>query len=254
MSEMALVGLSQPQAFDTEQFGRPVVRLLADIAADGGALAGRLAHEIDNWRRQGVWLASVRLPEARAEACEAELAAAGFRRIETLVSFERPTAAPPPADHPVAHPVALAARQDWPETIEIARTAFRYDRYHADPLVPKAGADRLKAAWVANSLAGRADAVLLAKRDGRVAGFVTLMATAEAAAIDLIATAPWAQGRGIGRALVAAALARYAEQRPLMRGATQADNLASQRLYRGAGFVETARQATYHRINTELPA
>ncbi|MBM3492285.1 MAG: GNAT family N-acetyltransferase [Alphaproteobacteria bacterium] len=244
MSEALLASFTQPQAFDSEQLGRPVVRLAPAIAEH----PERLRQETAAWRRGGVWLASLRLLAERAAGCEDVLAEHGFRRIETLVTFERSTAAPPPA----VYPVERATREDGHEAIAIARSAFRYDRYHADPLVPNAAADRLKGAWVANSLAGRAEAVLVARWDGRVAGFVTLMQTAEAGVIDLVATAPAAQGRGIGRALVAASLAFVAGRRPRLRVATQADNVASQRLYRGCGFAEVARQATYHWVNPEL--
>jgi ribosomal protein S18 acetylase RimI-like enzyme len=247
MNEIALADFCEPQAFDTEHLGRSVLRLAPTIADAPERLAAQLRQETARWRRGGVWLVSLRLSEARAGTCEAALTEAGFRRIETLVTFERATGSQPPS----AILVRPAQSADWLQAIELARGAFRYDRYHADPLVPDEAADRLKAAWVANALAGRAEAVLLAHWQGRVAGFATLLATAEAGIIDLIATAPWAQRMGIGRALVAAALAHYAGRRPVLRVSTQADNLASQRLYCGSGFAEVARQATYHWVNLE---
>ena len=124
--------------------------------------------------------------------------------------------------------VSVAQPMDHDACLEIARTAFSMDRFHADERVPKAGADRLKETWVRNSLGGRADTVLVAHdENSNAAGFVTCLVNSDTAVIDLIAVAPGRQGQGIGTRLVQGAFAHYAGQRSRMRVGTQEKNVAS---------------------------
>lgn len=197
-----------------------------------------------NWLSSGVWLVSARIATDDTVA-DGELRQAGFRPIETLITLQReifPDARLPSGVRP-------AGAGDWSGCLDIARTAFSYDRFHADVRVPKAAADRLKAVWVENSLKGRADAVLVVLDRGQVAGFVTCLVNGDAAVIDLIAVAPGCQGRGLGRNLVQGALAFYAGRKALMRVGTQAANTHSLGLYEGQGFKPISRQATYHWVN-----
>ena len=115
-------------------------------------------------------------------------------------------------------------------------------------------ADRLKETWVRNSAAGRADAMLVAREDGRVVGFNACMRSGEAAVIDLIGVAPEAQGRGHGRALVEGALAHYAAAGAgEMTVGTQSKNVASLALYQACGFRVRSSQFTLHAHLGETP-
>ena len=174
------------------------------------------------------------------------LTSAGFEKVETLVTFERLL------DNDVsdAHGTTLGGAEAASQSVEIARTAFRDDRFHRDTRVPKDGADELKARWVANSFAGRADAIVVRHENERVVGFCACLYREPHAVIDLIATAPDAQGRGHGRALVAGALAHYTGQAQAMRVGTQLDNHRSRKLYVESGFVEVSRADTFHWVAT----
>lgn len=222
-------------------FGVPVGRLVPAPPAGAGGLGVAL----DDLARRGFWLVSCRVAEDDGAAIGA-LEAAGFRRVETLVTLRRNLAeadrTPPPGVRP-------ASASDREAVAEIAARAFRFDRFHADPRVPRPLADRLKAEWAANGLGGRADLALVAEEAGRVAGFNLLLADGVEAVIDLIAVAEPFRGRGVGRRLVAAGFAHYAGRSRAMRVGTQADNLPSIRLYEGLGFRPRLRRATLHWID-----
>lgn len=220
--------------FDGEILGRPVWALAdADAAADAVVAA----------RAGAVGLIVYRGAPAEAE----HLVAAGFRLVETLVTYECPL---PPVEVSADLPpdIRLASDADADAVAAIARQAFRYDRWHADPAIPDARADAFKAAWARNAVLGRAVAVLIALGgDGRPAGFSALMAQGTMLAVDLIAVAPGQQGRGLGRALMAGAMAYgVGHKYGRLRVGTQAENAASIRLYEALGMMESARACTWH--------
>lgn len=222
-----------PQQFDSGILGGPVFRL----AAGADARAALASPEFATAR-----LVIARIPaDAAAEA--AQLEAAGFQAIERLLTFERALTATPP-DWP--EDVRPATPADHAACAAIGRTAFRFDRYHADRRLDPAIGDGIKEAWVLNDLAGRADACLVAVAGGMVVGFNLCLVSGEVATIDLIAVASSHQGRGIGRRLTEAGARHYAGRARLYRAGTQADNAASVTLYRRLGFRVIAEAVTYH--------
>src|SRR5262245_57318810 len=110
----------------------------------------------------------------------------------------------------VMRTIVPAGAADRDACVAIALAALRQDRYHADSQIDHRIADAIKAAWVANNLAGRAEVSLVARSaGGEVLGFNQLVKTAGEAVIDLIAVAPAAQHQGYGTALVGAGLRAY---------------------------------------------
>jgi ribosomal protein S18 acetylase RimI-like enzyme len=175
-------------------------------------------------------------------ACEdvaraSELASAGLRIVNTGITLGREggdVAAPAGVEVRVGEP----GRDD--DAAKIARSAFRFDRFHLDPDVPAAVADRIKHDWVVNALAGnRGDHVLVAMREDEVVGFLAVVVEGERSIIDLMAVHPDHRGRGAGRALVARFLAG-AERAEV---GTQAANVRATRFYEALGF--RAVRATY---------
>ncbi|MFC1673822.1 GNAT family N-acetyltransferase [Pseudomonadota bacterium] len=229
-----------PLEFESGVFGAPVGRV---VPANDGA---ELAQLKSAWLETSQWLVSARIA-VEDQAAEADLRGAGFTAIESLVTLHRALA----GATPTPDGVRLVREADVESCLDIARTAFVHDRFHADPRVPDRSADLLKEVWVRNSLEGRADAVLVAQVEGAVAGFVTCMVTDAAAAIDLIAVAPGHQGQGIGKRLVRGALAHYAGDKALMRVGTQDTNDRSLALYESQDFTRAYAQMTFHWINEE---
>ncbi len=232
----------QPLAFETGIYGRPVAWMQVAGDVEPGELDALLELEKQAWRANGQLLVGCRLAGKAEQAVGRILEKHGFRRIESLVTFER-ALDPAEASGPS---LPEAVPEDHQACIEIGGNAFAYDRFHADARLPGDGADRLKSEWVANSLKGRADAVLVARTETGVAGFIAMRRIDDAAVIDLVAVASHARGRGLGKTLVCAALTRYAGRCARMRVGTQRANNASVLLYRGCGFAEVAQAGTWH--------
>lgn len=219
------------RAFDSDMLGRPVWYL---DDPDKAAEAARAARDAD------VGLLFHRGPASLGEA----LLEAGFRHVETLVTLEMDI---PSVSSPHGSDCRKATVDDAGSVEAVARASFRSDRWHTDPAIPDDKADDFKGTWARNDVAGRADATLVTLTpDGSISGFVALLARGEALIIDLIAVAPTHQGRGLGRALVAAALAYGAGRYRRMNVGTQAANTASIRLYTAMGFAEASRAETWH--------
>ena len=231
----------QIQPFETGVLGVPVGRLrLADAA---GRLPAGLGRLISVWRRDGVWLVSCRVDKGAPAI--GGLEKNGFKAIETLVTLRRDL-----SDKPAAQ-VDDATPADHDAIVAIARRAFTMDRLHRDGRVPADAADAVREQWIRNDLEGRADASLIVRDGSAVAGFILCLLDGGEAVIDLIAVDVARQKKGIGRALVAGAVAHYAGRARAMRVGTQADNEASLKMYRAVGFAEATRQVTLHWINPE---
>lgn len=236
----------QFQGFESAELGLTTARIDAIQALqpdeDAPVLADLAARTVSDMKDEGVALAACRLPEARIGAVNA-LESAGFGMIECLLTLARPLAGAP--EMPAA--IGLAETGEGEDCACLAGRCFTSDRFHADPRIADAAADRLKEAWIRNSAKGRADAMLVARRDGRVVGFNACMRNGSTAVIDLIGVAPEAQGQGHGRALVEGALAHYAAAgAEEMTVGTQSGNFASLALYQSCGFRIRSSQFTLH--------
>jgi spore coat polysaccharide biosynthesis protein SpsF len=219
----------EQQEFETSVLGAPVARL---VAGEGGSSPDPNA-----------WLVSCRVPSADADKIQ-QLKEDGFREIESLVTFRRPITTIPGGATP-----QLAIEADFEACLEIGKTSFQFDRFHADPGVPNALADKLKGTWVENSLKGRADAVFVTRDGDRATGFNLCRIEGREVTIDLIAVANDMKGRGLGKHLIEQALNHYAGKADYIRAGTQTNNAASNRLYLGTGFSEFSQQKTLHWIN-----
>lgn len=150
--------------WDSSFFGRGMARLNEVIApspaADESATAvPAILAALDEARARGIdyVLATV---DPRNLAMIRNMAATGFELIETRCHYHMPLAGSPPE---VRYPTRLAKREDIPSLARAAReTVNHFDRFHADPAIPRADADRLMERWVeASVLEGFADATLV---------------------------------------------------------------------------------------------
>lgn len=227
-----------PQQFEIDQLGCPVFRLELPSASPHAALddAGRMVKDVE------AGLVSCRVDSDDTDAIQF-LKSEGFREIEVILTFERKIGKVP------AFPggVEIASADAADACREIARTAFRYDRFHMDTNVPREKADALKAEWAYNNAVERADICLVAVSDAHVVGFNQCFLRDEIAVIDLIAVSPQAQGAGHGRRLVQAALAACGEKAGRLRVGTQETNVKSVELYRSFDMKPVSRKLTFHR-------
>jgi ribosomal protein S18 acetylase RimI-like enzyme len=127
---------------------------------------------------------------------------------------------------------------DLEELCAIARTAYRYDRFHADSALSPGVADRVHEEWVRNSCLGKpASHVVVAEADGRIAGYVTCKVNSTVGTIELVATAEFARGRGVGRAATRRALRWFGRNgAETVEVGTQLRNIPAGRLYESCGF------------------
>ncbi len=174
---------------------------------------------------------------------------AGFLLMDTLVWYERPVSTALQRPDPN---IRLATPDDAPALRDLAAAAFSGYRghYHADPHLDPAHCDDLYVDWAVRSLdRAVADAVLLWPADGEPEGFVTLRERWPGEIeLPLYGVHPRAQGQGLGKRLVMAALS-WAARRGAHRllSSTQVINLPSQRVWLGLGFRPVRVEYTFHR-------
>jgi GNAT superfamily N-acetyltransferase len=162
----------------------------------------------------------------------AALVRAGFELVETTVAFRRPHA---PADGVCVEGVSVGLADDAgiERAAEIAYETFHESRFHRDSNVPDETARRSRSEWVRNSYGGRGE-VFLARRDGKVAGFLVHVERDGNSVLDLIGVDPAQKRTGVATALVSAHFALRPARCHLVK--TQATNRESLGLYRKAGY------------------
>lgn len=224
--------------FEAGLFGAPV-RRVTRILDDGADLVELMKGCVSD----GVWLVSARTEQSDIEGSQ-ELLAAGFKQVENLITLSRSL----PRSLKMPKGVRIAKAGDEQRCLNIAKSGFAFDRFHADVRIPDAIADVLKEKWVSNNFAGRADIVLIVENQGNIAGFVSCLTAADVVIIDLIAVAPEHQGAGCGTLLLQGAMSIYAGQMKTIRVGTQETNIKSMLLYERNNFIPQFSQATYHWI------
>ena len=227
---------------DEARFGVTAARADGVTAADLPALLAFCAAE-------QVRLLMVRTTDATPAGAQA-FEEAGFRLMDTLVYYERvlDDSLPVPA-----LPLRSAYPQDASAVAALAAEAFRDygGHYHADSRLPRSLCDGVYVSWAERScaVAGVADAVLLAEDAGQLLGFVTLrLNSPQEGEVPLYGVHPAAQGRGIGRSLIAGALAWFkARGAARMVISTQITNMASQHVWIRCGFAPLSAHYSFHR-------
>jgi RimJ/RimL family protein N-acetyltransferase len=239
--------------WDSEQFGIPAGRV-ESLDASGSYAQARaakrelLASVLDQCRAAGIRHLSARVDSGNLTTIHA-LEEAGFELIDGIQTFVLTLN----GNHPSAPPrTRLFEPKDLPEVLEIGRTAFIFDRFHADPTLPSTVADQVNASWTRSCCLGTAaDAVVVAEEDGRIASYVTCRADRRAGngIIILVATAAWARGRGAARRASSAALHWFAEQGlGTVEVGTQLRNIPAARLYESLGFRLTRTSLTFRKL------
>jgi ribosomal protein S18 acetylase RimI-like enzyme len=173
-----------------------------------------------------------------------QLGAVGFYPVEVNVTFGLDTRSGrlPLIDRGTGDgEIAPVGAGQHEEVLEIAGTTFRYSRFHLDPLIPEAVANRIKREWVGNYLnKKRGEQLWVASAGGRAAGFLAVLASTEGGkevrTIDLIGVGREFQRRGIGLGLTRFFIEHYWDRCHYLQVGTQIANLASLRLYQKAGW------------------
>lgn len=226
-------------------FGHSVFRMTLDGAdatreVDTGLLGDQIAQHLQRQARGSYYskIDSTRIDLVRL------LSSLGFYVVDVNVTFGLDSAAAPHRISPEARSscrIGEVRPEQREAVLAIARSCFRYSRFHLDPLIPVATANQIKHDWILNYLLKkRGEHLWVATVDDRPVGFLAVIAGQEAGrryrAIDLIGVATDYQGRGIGQALVAFFIDFYRDQSNFLQVGTQIANLPSIRLYPKFGF------------------
>jgi GNAT superfamily N-acetyltransferase len=215
----------------SERFGHPVFT----VATAGGLAEHAAAQE------RAMYQARV---DATHTAAVAALEAAGMRVVNVTHTLRADPSVPVPG-------ADVEVREADPERdqglLDVAGRSFRYTRFHLDPQVPQAVADRIKRDWVWSYLNGlRGDELLVAVDAGRPVGFLCGLPRDDGErrlrVIDLIGVVPEAQRSGAGLALVGAFHERARGRCDIVEVGTQAANTPAMVFYERLGYV-TARAA-----------
>lgn len=224
--------------WDSEFWGFPVGRVTARRLDPAQARSVAARCDRDGFRC--TFLLAAADDAATAQAAEA----VGFVPVDTRVTLRREPGPGPAAREPAAAiSIRAAGGPDEEELAALARVAHTDTRFYFDPRFPRPRAGELYAAWIRRGLDDGSRHVLLAERDGKMLGYVVI--ASEPHAIELIAVAEPARGQGVGRALVAAAVAERPEEPTLV--VTQARNVPALRLYQSNGFQVDTAETWYHR-------
>jgi L-amino acid N-acyltransferase YncA/ribosomal protein S18 acetylase RimI-like enzyme len=238
-----------PLDWDSEQFGFPAARV--DVAckeedrAQSMAVQRELLDQIcDLCRRRSVCHLTARVDAGNLTTIHA-LEHAGFELIDGIQTFSArlPVTVPPAT---TAFEIRLYRDEDLSQILDIARTAYVFDRFHADASLSASKADRVNETWVRNCCLGRmADAVIVASSRNAVVGYVTCKIDAEATrtlsigcgVIGMVATAASSRTAGVALAATRGALDWFQERGvAVVEVGTQLRNVGAGRLYERSGF------------------
>jgi len=239
-----------PLKWDSERLGMSAARLANFICLDEGQQAQRvgarlLAKALDCCLERGYRYVVIRQDAGDLDAVQA-LESSGFITLDGILTFVMRVDESAGESPPKNVSIRIANDSDCEAAAAIARVAFVYDRFHADLVISRKKADELHAVWLGNTCRGlAADAVLVAVDQGGVLGFITCKLHTDThhhlgtliGSIILVATAPDARQRGIGRALTFAALDWFRDQAvDFVEVGTQIRNIPASRLYENCGF------------------
>jgi ribosomal protein S18 acetylase RimI-like enzyme len=252
-----------PLDWDSQQLDLLAARLEIFISREGTnsnpiSQELRLEHVIKTSREYGVRYLLARQDAADINGLQA-LENAGFVIVDGLLTFmiilDQEAAN---LDQNAGCRIRTAGVDDLEALCSIARRAFVFDRYHADPYIPNHVADDLHAAWLRNSVMGTAaDVVLLAEDQYRILGFVTgklQPGTRDTlgsliGSIILVATDDRTRRRGVARTLTRATLSWFDNQGAVVVDVgTQLQNLPAARLYQSCGFSLAGSHLTLRKL------
>ena len=225
------------QAWDSQFFGRRMGALTGPIASSEA-----VSSELAAAARDGFEYIVCRPPVEDAAAIRA-LEQSGFYLTDVGVTWSSDAAGYLARSPAVAAAIRHATADDVPQLSAEAMTLFRRSRFYSDPFFTTEEADRLHAAWLANSVSGQAaDAVLI----NPAAGFVTCKLTKDGnGAVALIGVWEGSRQRGAGRDLMTAAVAWFAGRgAATVRVKTQVKNLRAMNFYHRLGFDLDAMDLT----------
>lgn len=121
----------------------------------------------------------------------------------------------------------------------IARSVFKFDRFHSDPNIDKALADDYYYNWVKNSFHGFADGAVVPLVDEEVAGFTTYkINNVDSVTSTLVLSAVGSKymGKGVYQNMILKGTIELLKHSTKIRLGTQVDNVPVQRTWQKLGY------------------
>jgi ribosomal protein S18 acetylase RimI-like enzyme len=228
--------------WDTNYWGFPVGRIAPHVrsAAQLGAA--------DAWcTDHGVVVVFLLAPVAELGRVNAATRL-GFQYVDLRCTLWRAEADAPGLGAPAGTLVRVARDADREAMELIAGRAHRNTRFYGDARFGGAACDELYRTWIRNSCDGWAQFVLVAETNRSVIGYVTGHCGGEGASIGLLAVDEAWRERGVGAALVRAAVSRFADAKAgPVRVSTQGNNPSVQALYQRLAFTTEALELWLHK-------
>jgi ribosomal protein S18 acetylase RimI-like enzyme len=233
--------------WDSELFGFPCWQLRCGEGSD--ALTAALRRFMEERESEGECLLVTKVP-TRDVATGMVLGSCGFYVVETLLEIALPLVRlTSPARSGRGAALRQATVQDVDEIVSIAGSAFSVDRFHLDPTLSNAGADRRYRRWVEQGFhAGDPIFVFEDRKKGTLLGFCLIREMpAGVVDISLAAVHPILQGAGIGP-LMYRAMLDECRRRGYQTAATRiaVNNLPVGNLFFQLGFEIRGAVMTYH--------
>lgn len=177
----------------------------------------------------------------------------GFRFIEMMYQPEIALSGFPVDVQENELSVSRATDDDMPFLLEVARTAFRNERFWMDPRIARGVSDKRYQNWVASSQQHASQELHVVRDMGQTIAFFVLEVMSDGICYwHLTALAPGAQGKGYGRRVWSAML-EYAARRGARRVRTSiaARNVRVLNLYAGLGFRFLPPTMTLHWVRRD---
>ena len=240
----------EDSAWDSDHFGEQMGRLSVVLYDPELAVDRRVRLLAEVLKRTRYSMISSRVNLIDYKTVQAVERVGGYL-TDVLVTFRRSTN--DHIDQPIARAVTIrdAKPQDCDALVKMGRTIFTVDRFHSDPRLANHRSDEVYGKWIANSLNGYADKVLVAHQDDIAVGFITCKLENAGGGslygvIDLVGVAPEYTGSGIGSSLVSGAVEWFRDHVASVYVGTQGANPSALRLYEKNGFQIVSCEATFH--------
>jgi dTDP-4-amino-4,6-dideoxy-D-galactose acyltransferase len=131
--------------------------------------------------------------------------------------------------------------------INLAIESGIYSRFNVDPQIGRKKYEELYTQWIIKSVSREiANAVLVYKIAGKIAGVVTVGYKNERADVGMIAVDKDYRGKGIGKTLMKNAENLYFKKIKLIQVVTQGVNLPAIKLYSSCGYEKEKTEYFYH--------
>jgi GNAT superfamily N-acetyltransferase len=258
--ECAAVTQYETLAWDSAVIGFPMGRISCLIDRAHAENIPDIRNEllrltIEEAQRSGTHYLLARVP-ARDVAAIHTLERWGFELLDGILTFGTSIVTRvETAENQGGVHVRSFVPKDLPALQEIATSSFSIDRFHSDPLIPKAKADELHRRWIENSCAGFADCVLVAEESEPI-GFTTLKIDRSCEAslgirvgvVVLVATSASHRRKGTATLLTQFALRWFSRAGcHWVEVGTQLANVQASRVYQTAGFKLVSSSLTFRK-------